>query len=184
MRGAVVVAAVAVALLIGAGAGFEYGYAALGAKVSGLSQTVSSQGLQISALSSMVPDSEIFGVYYAMTLYSHVNGSLDARGYYTIWDIGLLYHSGHNTTLYIDAGQLFNYTGLMNITYIGTRGGGFSISSISPGLPLTVSSGVTYGGDRSVLTLILDTPTSPYRGFLQMYIQAYAVPSHGLPVSP
>lgn len=181
MRGAVVAAVAVIAILVGAGVGFGYEYSTLSGQISGLNQsvshlneTVSSQAQQISSQSSEVPDSEIFGVQYAMTLYSDVNGTLGATAFYTIWDIGLLYHSGHNTTLYVDASQLFNFTGMMNVTYIGTRTGGFGVSSISPSLPQTVDSGLTYG-NRSVITLILSTPASPYRGFLQMYVQAYLI---------
>ena len=183
MRGAVVAAVAVVALLIGAGAGLEYGYMTTSGEASGLSKTVSSQRQQISSLGSMVPDSEIAGVQYAMTLYSRVNGSLDASAYYTIWDIGLPYHAGHNVTLYVDASQLINNTGLMNITNNGIRTGGFSISSISPSLPQTADSGVTYG-NRTILTVVLDTPSTPFTIFLQMYLQAYAIPSRGLPAPP
>lgn len=122
-----------VALLIGAGPGFEYEYATAGGKVPDLNQAVSSQRQQISSLNSMVPDSEIFGVQSALTLYSRVNGSIDTGAYHTIWDIGLPYHAGCNITLYVDASQLFNYTGLMNIAYIGQgpRGSAYPVSPLA-----------------------------------------------------
>ena len=184
MKGAAVAALVTVAILVGAGLGFAFGYMTLNGKVADLNQMVSSQEQQVSSLSSSVPDSEIFGVQYAMTLYSHVNGSLDTSAYYTIWDIGLPYHSGRDATLYVDVSQLFSYTGVMNITYIGTRTDGFIVSSISPNLPQVAGSGGALGSNRTILTVVLNTPGQPYHGFLQVYLQAYAVPFHGLPVPP
>lgn len=174
MRRAVLAAVAIVAILVGAGAGFEYEYATLNGRISDLSQTVSSQAQQISSLSSEVPDNEIFGVVYVMTLWSHGGAGLSASAFSTVWDIGLRYHTGQQVTLYVDASQLFNYTGLMNITYVGTRTGGFSVSSISPGLPVVVDSGVTNLADRSVLTMVLNTPSNWHNGFLEVYIQAYS----------
>jgi len=179
MKNAAVVSVVVVAILVGAAGGFEYEYLNLSSKVSGLNQTVSdlnqtvsSQLQQISSLGSEVPDNEIFGVAYTMTLWSHVNTGLSARSFYTIWDLGIPYHTGENVTIYIDVSQLFNYTGLMNITNIRVTEG-FNVLSISPSLPVVVNSGVTSVVNRSVLDVVLSTPSNWYRGFLQVYIQAY-----------
>ena len=110
-----------------------------------------------------------------MTLYSHVNRSLNTSVHDATWGLGLPYRSGQQTTLYINAEQLFNFTGLTNTTYIGTRTGGHAVSSISSSLPQTAHCGVTYGGSRSVLTVVLDTPSESFRGSLQAYIQAYSM---------
>jgi hypothetical protein len=191
MRGAVVAAVAVIAILVGVGAGFEYEYATLSGQISELNQTVSqlngtvsSQSQQISSLSSQVPDSEISLVTYAVTLYSHANGSLYARGYYVDRALGLGYHAGSQVTLYIETDNLINFTGLMNITYIGSRTDGLTVSSISPALPVTVHSGGPYGQFRNIITVVLSTSQSPVGGLaLQMYIQAYVVSDPNPPVT-
>lgn len=142
-------------------------------QVSSLNETIASQERQISSLTSEVPNSQIFGVAYTMTLWSRVDTGLSARAFSTIWDLGLRYHTGQQVTLYIDASQLFNFTGLMNITAIRPQGG-FSVSSISPSLPITVNSGgIANLTNRSILTVVLNTDPNWYNGFLQVYIQAW-----------
>jgi hypothetical protein len=164
-----------VVVVVIVGAGFGYEYVTLSSKVSDLNQTVSSQGKQISSLNSMVPDSEIFAVHYTLTLFFHTGVGLNATVFHVDQGLGLLYHSGQQATLLIEADQLVDFTGSMNFTNIRTdQSQGFGVSSISPSLPLTVHSGGVYGESRILLTVVLNTPSTTYRGDLWVYIQAYS----------
>jgi len=76
--------------------------------------------------------------------------------------LGIPYHSGHEVALYMGGdtlGALFN--GSVTYTRIDLNTSGFSVASISPQLPQTVT-----GKSAMQLTIMVNTPGTPYNGDL------------------
>jgi len=136
--------------------------------ISSLKGIISGEQGSISSLSQLIPDSTIMTIHYKLTssvTYLGVTYSISQTYNSTL---GIPYRSGHAVAIYMGGdtlGAYFNES--VTFTSFSINDTGFSVASISPQLPQTVT-----GKSALNLTVMVNTPSAPYRGDLNAIVQA------------